>query len=147
LSPIRPLLSADNVPLCTHPEVTALDVTEGAERGLPFVICGRNFRAGNDAGSGHPPAGGDRAEGEEIGGYSQDHHGMAAAAALAHDSRHIAGDCRPNRACDEPQEAAESSARPGHRAKPRATSPTAPAAGSSRLPATKESALTLISSG
>jgi hypothetical protein len=61
---------------------------------------------------------------------------MAATAALAHDSRHIAGDCRPNRA--------EGSARPGHRAKTRAASPTATAAGSARLPATKESALTLI---
>jgi len=76
--------------------------------------------------------------------WIKDRHGMAATAALAHDSRHIAGDCRPNRTCDEPQEAAEGSARPGHRAKTRAASPTATAAGSARLPATKESALTLI---
>ena len=76
--------------------------------------------------------------------WIKDRQGMAATAALAHDSRHITGDCRPNRTCDEPQEAAEGSARPAHRAKPRAASPTATAAGSARLPATKESALTLI---
>ena len=92
----------------------------------------------------HLPPGRDLAQGEEIGGYSQDRHGMAAAAALAHDSRHIAGDCRPHRACGEPQATGEGSKRSGQRAKSRAASTAATAAGSSRLAATEESALTLI---
>ena len=74
-----------------------------------------------------PPPGGAGAEGEEIGGYSQDRHGMAAAASLAHDSRHIAGDCWPNWAYHHPQATGEGSGRSGHRA----ASPAATAAGSS----------------
>ena len=76
--------------------------------------------------------------------WIKDRHGMAATAALAHDSRHIAGDCRPNRACDEPQATGEGSGRSGHRAKSRAASTDVTATGSSRLAVTKESALTSI---
>ena len=83
-----------------------------------------------------------RAEDEKI-----DRHGMAAVATLANDSRHIACDCRPNRACGEPQATGEGSGRSGHRAKSRAASTAVTAAGSSGLAATKESALTSIGSG
>jgi hypothetical protein len=64
-----------------------------------------------------------------------------AAAALAHVSRHVAGDCWLNRDGDKPKATGEGSGRSDHRAKVRADSQASTAAGSSRFPASKESAL------
>jgi hypothetical protein len=69
-----------------------------------------------------------------MGGW-RNRHGMAVAALV---------DCWPNWTSDEPQATGEGPGRSDHRAKSRAASPAATSAGSSRLPATKESALTLV---
>jgi hypothetical protein len=84
-----------------------------------------------------------RAEGEEIGGCSRNHYGMAAIAALAHDCRRTTGDCWPNWPCGETEATSAGSGRSSHRAKFRAATAAAAAAGSSGFPATKEPSLTL----
>jgi hypothetical protein len=87
-----------------------------------------------------PPAG--VGEAEEIGGRGS-RNGMAAAA-LADVGRHIARDCWPNWDGDKPKATGAGSGRTDHRAKSRAVSPTSTTPGSSRLTASKESALMLI---